>query len=95
MNREDLISNLGTIAAQEIKNFIKSAQRKDQSNVDLIVNLELVFILYYGRSQVEVLTMKAGELKDSSGHLKVWRFRKLQKPKQDFGYQNHHLPQRR
>lgn len=87
MNREDLISNLGTIARSGTKNFIKSLKENEQANVDLIGQFGVGFYsVFMVARKVEVLTMKAGE---SQGYL--WTsagtgdFEITEAPKQEVG----------
>lgn len=87
MNREDLISNLGTIARSGTKNFIKSLKENEQANVDLIGQFGVGFYsAFMVARKVEVLTMKAGE---SQGYL--WTsagtgdFEITEAPKQEVG----------
>lgn len=87
MNREDLISNLGTIARSGTKNFIKSLKEKDQSNVDLIGQFGVGFYsVFMVARKVEVLTMKAGETQgflwasEGTGDFEI-----TEAPKQDVG----------
>ncbi len=67
MNREDLISHLGTIARSGTKNFLKDLKENDKSGVDLIGQFGVGFYSsFMVAHKVEVHTLKAGE---TLGHL--------------------------
>lgn len=87
MNREELISNLGTIARSGTKHFLKSLKENEQSNIDLIGQFGVGFYsAFMVAEKVEVLTMKAG---DTQGYL--WtsagtgEFEITEAPKQEAG----------
>ncbi len=62
MNREDLISNLGTIARSGTKHFLKNLKDNEKSNLDLIGQFGVGFYsVFMVARKVEVLTLKAGE----------------------------------
>lgn len=62
MNREDLISCLGTIARSGTKQFMKNLKDSDKSNVELIGQFGVGFYsAFMVARKIEVLTKKAGE----------------------------------
>lgn len=62
MNREDLISNLGTIARSGTKQFMKTLQDADKASVELIGQFGVGFYsAFMVARKIEVLSKKAGE----------------------------------
>lgn len=87
MNREDLISNLGTIARSGTKQFMKNLQEADKSSVELIGQFGVGFYsAFMVARKIEVLSKKAGEeqgyLWSSEG---TGEFEISEAPKQDAG----------
>ena len=67
MNKEDLISCLGTIARSGTKHFVQNLKDADKSSVDLIGQFGVGFYsAFMVANKVEVLSRKAGE---ESGYL--------------------------
>ena len=67
MNKEDLVSCLGTIARSGTKHFVQNLKDADKSNVDLIGQFGVGFYsAFMVANKVEVLSRKAGE---ESGYL--------------------------